>query len=278
MYLDTKHIDRYLNKEIQMIPNDKINGRAIRVNKQTLKIHGHKKYAEVVFLGDVHYGSPQCDKERFLKMVKYCFEHNIYVLLMGDLIELATRHSVGSGVYEQEFAGQSQYEQMVEWLKPLAKKGLILGTLQGNHEERCYKDSGVNVSKAMARELGVRYLGDACWNVFRVGSQSYTIYSLHGRTGSKFDGTALLALERISASFFADLVAMGHAHKLITSSVVGQRVVNGSVQEFKKHLLITGGFLKYDGGYGQTLGLPPSKLGAPKVKFFSDKHDLLVSW
>ena len=258
--------------------NDKLVGRPIRVNNQTLRNHPHKDYAEVVFLGDVHYGSPQFDQTRFLAMVNYCYKHNIYVFLMGDLLETATRNSVGAGVYEQTSIPQSQHEQMVEWLYPLAKKGLILGALTGNHEERIYKDSGVNITKAMCRELGIRYLGDACWSVFKVGKQTYSLYTLHGRTGSRFDGTALLTLERISTPFFADLVAMGHVHKCINSIVVMQKVINGQVVEHKKHLLITGAYLKYDGGYGQTLGLPISKLGSPKVKFFSSRHDILVSW
>ena len=197
---------------------------------------------------------------------------------MGDLIEMSTRESVGSGVYEQESIGQSQYEQMIEWLKPLADKKLILGSHNGNHEDRVYKATGINLAKMIARELDVRYLGDACWNTFKVGSQSYSIYSLHGRTGSRFDGTALLALERIAVSFFADLVVMGHTHKLVSSTVLTQRIENGLVKEHKKTLLITGSYLKYDGGYGQTLGLPISKLGSPKVKFFSNRKDILVSW
>jgi len=260
-----------------MKPNDKIVGRPIRLNTKVLATKRGKDYAEVVFLGDCHYGSPQFDQPRFLSMVEYCLKNSLYVFLMGDLIELATRHSVGAGVYEQEFPGQTQYEQMVEWLQPLAKKKLILGLLNGNHEARAYNESGINVSKAMARELSVSYLGDACWNLFRVGSQSYAIYSLHGRTGSKFDGTALLALERLAAPFHADLVVMGHAHKCISSSVLMQKLHNGSVVEHKKHLLITGSYLKY-GGYAQTFGLPPSKLGSPKVKFMSSRHDISVSW
>jgi len=167
---------------------------------------------------------------------------------------------------------------MVKWLKPLADRGLLIGAHIGNHEERIYKETGFNVTKAMCRELNIKYLGDACWTRLRVGKETYILYTLHGRTGSRFDGTALLALERISTSFFADLVACGHVHKLITSSVIIQRVVNGAVREFKKYLLITGSYLKYDGGYAQTVGLPLSKLGSPKVKFHADKHDLFISW
>lgn len=258
--------------------NDGIVGRPIRLNHQVITPNRREDFAEVIFLGDLHFGSPQFDKPRFLRMLDYCVKNNIYVLLMGDLIELATRYSVGAGVYEQTAIGTDQHEQMVEWLTPLAEKKLILGSHQGNHEERAYKEIGVNLSKALCRELKVKYLGDACWNKFSVGDQSYHIYSLHGRSGSRFDGTALLALERISTSFFADLVVMGHAHKCINSTVLMQKVEGRQVVEHKKHLLITGSYVKYDGGYAQVVGLPISKLGSPKVKFFTKRHDLLISW
>jgi len=257
---------------------DTIVGRPIRCNRQRLEIKKGKDYTEVLFLGDVHLGSPQCDKVRFQNMLDYAKTNRLYVFLMGDLLEIGTRTSIGAGVYEQEFIGQSQYEQMCDWLKPLADRKLILGLLNGNHEERVYQATGMNTSKALARELHVPYLGDACWNNFSVGKQMYSIYSLHGRTGARFDGTALLAVERISTSFAADLVCMGHCHKAISSNVIIQRTVNGVVKEFKKFLLITGSFVKYDGGYAQVVGLPISKLGAPKVKFFANRHDLSISW
>jgi len=257
---------------------DVIIGRPIRLNKQVLTPKKGEDYAEVVFIGDIHLGSPQCDVPRFKSMLDYCLKHEIYIFLMGDLIEMATRDSVGSAVYEQEYPGQSQYEKMIDFLRPLADKKLILGLHTGNHEERVYKSTGVDIGKLFARELKVKYLADACWSRFKVGNQNYSIYSLHGRSGSRFDGTALLALERISTSFFSDLICMGHAHKLISSTVIIQKIENNLVKEHKKTLLITGSYLKYDGGYGQTLGLPISKLGSPKVKFFTNHKDILVSW
>ena len=253
-------------------------GRQIRLNKVALKRQRGKPYAELLFVGDAHYGSPQFDEPRFLAMLKYCLTNRIHVLLMGDLMETATRSSVGAGVYEQEDPTQDQYNQMCDWLQPLADAGLLVGAHLGNHEFRIYQESGFNVTKAMCKQLKIRYLGDACWTEIRVGKQTYSLYSLHGRTGARFDGTALLALERISTSFMCDLCAMGHAHKLIQSSVLIQRTVHGLVREFKKYLLITGSFLKYDGGYAQTVGLPMGKLGSPKVKFYGNRHDLFISW
>ena len=257
--------------------NDKIVGRPIKCNKQRLQPKKGKNYAEVLFIGDTHLGSPQFDQQKFLNMLDYAKTHSIYVFLMGDLLETATRYSVGAGVYEQTSNTQSQFEKMVEWLKPLSSKKLILGTHRGNHEERVYKESGVDIAKALARELSVPYLGDACWSRFQVGKQSYSIYSLHGRSGARFEGTCLLALERLAVSFAADLVAQGHSHKAISSNILYQKTVNGVVKEFKKFLLITGSYLSY-GGYAQTYGLPISKLGSPKCKFFSDRHDLSISW
>lgn len=192
-----------------MKPNDKLIGRPIKLNTQTLNPKEGENYAEVMFIGDCHVGSPQFDQPRLLAMLDYCLKNRLYVLGMGDYIELATRYSVGAGVYEQEYPGQTQYEKFVEWLKPLAEQKLILGLLQGNHSERIYKETGINIVKAMCRELEVPYLGDACWNLFRVGKQSYSIYSLHGRSGARFEGTALLALERLAAPFHGDMVVMG---------------------------------------------------------------------
>ena len=79
--------------------NDKLVGRPIRLNRCTLVPKRKKEYAEVVFIGDAHLGSPQFDKPRFLKMLDYCLQNRIYVFLMGDMIEIATRDSVGDGVF-----------------------------------------------------------------------------------------------------------------------------------------------------------------------------------
>ena len=256
--------------------NDKLLGRPLRLNQRKLE-NRKANYAELIVISDVHLGSPQCDIPRFQKMLAYCLEKKVYVLLCGDLMEIATRDSVGSGVYEQESIAETQYEQMLGYLTPLAKAGLIVGTHLGNHCHRIFKATGVNIMKALARELSIPYLGDACWSVFTVGKQHYTIRSFHGTSGARFEGTCLLALERIAASFSCDAVICGHSHKCLNSSVVVQYVSNGQVKEQKKFLIIAGSFLKY-GGYAEAAGMPISKLGSPKLKLMSDCHDIHVSW
>lgn len=246
---------------------DSIRGRPIRLNQHIL-FSNRRNHAEIMWIGDVHFGSPQCDVPRFLANLKYCEEHNVYVMLMGDLIDVGTRNSVGSAVYEQEMPAGMQHEQVVEWLKPLAAKSLILGSHRGNHEERVFKDTGYDISKALARELRVPFLGDACWSRFKVGNQAYNVYSLHGRTAARFDGTALLSVERISSSFFCDAIVHGHAHKAINSIVMMQMVLDRQVVEHKKHIIVSGSYLKYDRGKplprNQAICWKPLRASIPK--------------
>jgi UDP-2,3-diacylglucosamine pyrophosphatase LpxH len=111
--------------------NDHLIGRPLRLNKQRLDPR-KANYAELIVISDVHLGSPQCDKPRFERMLAYCLQKKVYVLLLGDMLETATRDSVGSGVYEQESIAEKQYEQMLRYLEPLAKAKLILGLHVGN--------------------------------------------------------------------------------------------------------------------------------------------------
>ncbi len=117
-------------------------------------------------------------------MLSYCHDNGIYVLGMGDYLEAGLRDSVGDSVYLQELNPQDQMEDVIALFEPIAKAGLLLGLHIGNHEARILKNTSVNLVKIMAKQLAVPYLGDACWSIFYVGSQSYTAYTLHGSTGS----------------------------------------------------------------------------------------------
>ncbi len=251
-----------------------------RLNKQRLKVKDHgKEYAEVVFFGDTHWGSPQCDRDRARRMIQHCIDKNIYVLLMGDLIEFATRGSVGAGVYEQIMNPHQQFDEVMEMLTPLADKKLILGLLRGNHELRGYKESGIDIARIMATELDCRYLMDACWNLWYVGKQSYSIYSLHGATGSRYIYTKLNCAIKIAHNFASEILVMGHVHENAYTSTISQ-VLNKhtkTIEEMKHFVVLTGHYLNYDKSYAQRLGMGQGKLGSPKIKFFANKHDIHIS-
>jgi hypothetical protein len=56
-----------------------------------------------------------------------------------------------------------------------------------------FKATGINVTKNICGFLNVPYLFMARWNLFKVGSQNYRVYAMHGVTGSKFAHTKLKA-------------------------------------------------------------------------------------
>ena len=260
--------------------NDRIVGRPIRVNKQTLKTLPGKPYAEVLLFGDLHYGHKGCEIERMTAMRDYCIERNIYVLGMGDFCEAGLKSSIGDSMYSQDFNPQEQLDYMITFFEPLAKKKLLLGMLSGNHEGRILKDTGIDITKIICRTLNVPFLGYACWNVFRVGKEKYSIYAMHGSSGSKYVYTKLKAIIDISHSFDADLIVSGHVHELSDTSQLVQYIDwrSGTVKERKKFLVLTGSYVQYDDSYAQERGYPIAKKGSPKVKLFKNKKDIHISY
>jgi len=254
------------------------NRKPIRLNRVYLEPN-NKEYTELALIGDIHFGHPGCDIEKVKEDIQYCVDNHIYVIGMGDYLEVGLRNSVGDSVYMQEFNPQEQMEFIVEILQPLADAGLLIGLHIGNHEGRILKETSVNIVSWMARALKVKYLGYACWSLLYVGNQSYTLYSLHGSTGSKHVYTKLKALVDISHSFDADITAMGHVHELAEEAILIQKIDKSRkiVIELKKYLVLTGSYLRYDDSYAQEKGYPMCKLGSPIIKLFNENHDIHIS-
>lgn len=249
----------------------------MEINRQHLKSKYTKNYAEIVFLGDVHYGSTQCNVKKFKEMIEYCLKNNLYVFCMGDMIEASSRHSIGDGVYEQ-IKPQQQIEDIIEFLKPLANKKLILGYHSGNHENRMKKELGIDISKLICKELKIPYLGYAGWSLFYIGKQSYSLYSFHGTSSAILKHTKLKSILDISKYFEADIVACGHLHDIIIDSVEYQKINKKRkiVDIRKAFMVVTGHYFNY-GGYAKEKGYPPTKIGSPKIKLFSNKFDIHIS-
>lgn len=253
-------------------------GRTVKLNRHTLKPRKNN-HADIILFGDLHAGHPTCLWDKAQAMLDYCLEKKLYILLMGDLLECGITGSVGDSIYTQSLNPQAQMESVIEILKPLADKGLILGLHAGNHEHRIFKTTGINVAKNIAGWLDVPFLHAACWNLFKVGNQNYTLYSLHGATGSRFIYTKLKAATDISHYFSADIIAHAHIHDIGSVSFERQYIDmrNKQVAYRKQYVVLTGHYLGYSLSYAQEKGLPPSKVGSPRIQLYSDRWDVHVS-
>ena len=258
---------------------DRIRGRPIKLNKQKLECKKGKDYAELIFFSDLHWGHPQCQEEKAKAMLDYALKNKIYVFFLGDMIECGLTGSIGDSVYMQKLNPQKQMEDVVDLLQPLADKGLIIGYLQGNHEQRITNSTSIDIAKIMAKQLNVPYLGYAGWSVLSVGGMRYSLYTTHGSGGSQFIYTKLSKVINLSNWITADIVAFAHVHSIASEVITRQsynRTLN-KIEEIKQYVCLTGSYIAWNDTYAEAKGYPPTQLGSPKAKLFSNKKDVHFS-
>lgn len=258
---------------------DKIVGRPIRLNRQELKVKEGKDYAELLFISDIHYGYPTANIEKAKAMMDYALENKIYVLLGGDLLEAGLTSSIGDSVYHQKLNPQSQMEEMIEILAPLAKAKLIIGIHRGNHENRIMKNTSIDITKIMAKMLDIPYLSYSCWSLLIVGKQKYSMYSTHGCSASVQEHTKLNAVVKLAKMISADIVSYSHTHGLASDIIIKQYFdrTKNKIVESKQYVCLTGAYMEWDTSYAQEKNYSISKIGSPKAKLFSEKKDVHFS-
>ena len=240
----------------------------------------HKTDADRLYVlptGDWHWGHPNCQKEKIIGYLDWAVENDALILLMGDLIENSTRASVGAGVYEQIQNPDDQIAEVLDLLEPY--RGSILGLLTGNHEERSFKDSGLDPTRTMARVLRLPYLRYGAFVRLYVQGTGYTIYATHGSSGSATSSGKLNAVKRLSTIADADVYLMGHMHELLLDTTI-RKYVNlrtKTIQDRRQHFVVTGGFLTYEDSYSEMKCYSPSKIGSPRLRFSGEEHDVHVS-
>ena len=192
------------------------------------------------------------------------------------LLESSSRYSIGAGVYEQSDP-DSQLFQMVEMLE--LYKDLIIGSHQGNHEQRIYNACGINVTKVMCKMLGIRYLGYAMNHILHVGSQRYVVFSTHGSSGATLRHTKIKKVLDISAWNKSDLYLYGHVHTLdMKSDEYREYDARNKVMVTKKrYFVLTGSFLKYDDSYAEQKNYQPERIGVANIHLNGERHDMHVS-
>ena len=161
-------------------------------------------------IADVHLGAKEADVrgfEKFLKRIES--ETDSYIVLVGDLINNATRNSVSS-VYDETLPPSAQCDLVVELLEPV--KDRILGVVSGNHELRSVKDTDLDPTRFICERLGIGDLHRQNFAFLRISlekgnvSDSYAIYMTHGKSAAKQKKFAQSAIEGV------DAIITGHVH------------------------------------------------------------------
>jgi predicted phosphodiesterase len=232
---------------------------------------------KILLLGDVHRGSQQFNEKEFLETVEFIRKNdNYYAILMGDLIDNATRNSK-SNCYLAVESPQASVEWVINKLKPIADR--ILAVTTGNHEERSEKEVGMDISWWIAKCLGIeeRYSQGPFILFVSMGKNQnrtgmYHTFSLYGIHGDGMGTTLQGAVRKLQLMgdvvVNADVYIIGHSHKpLIMPS---PRIVIDTKN--KKHniidpLFVNGqSFLNFEGSYGEKKGYLPTSQRKPIIK------------
>ena len=91
----------------------------------------------IIPIADVHLGARECMEQEFIKFIDSIKDKpNVYVCLLGDLIDNGTRNGV-TNVFRATMPPSQQKREMAKILEPIRNK--ILFCIDGNHEARSGK-------------------------------------------------------------------------------------------------------------------------------------------
>lgn len=242
-------------------------------------------------LGDLHRGDRHLTKRGLGKLIGYMDwvmeRKNAYLFLMGDILNVASRHSKTNPF--ESLSGDDEYEKTVRLFEPY--KSRIIGAITGNHEQRMYRDYGFNPLQPFCQELDIPFCQYSAVLKIRVGqrreqkrknqfNQVYWGFAHHGIGGGGTLGAALNRKVKLQEVVHGmDFYMAGHDHQL----VVGSRNVllpkRDQIVHQRVQYIDTGSFLDWEGSYAEETAMPIGKLGAPRLRFDGGRrsHDLHVS-
>lgn len=244
----------------------------------------------LIIVSDLHYGNPYCSIKHFARTLQYINDNeNCYCLLNGDLCESSIRTSKGD-IYTQVGTPQKQRDWVIEQLLPIKDK--ILATTTGNHENRIYTETGVDISQDIAQALGVPYRADGMLFKLSFGDGNnrhqgkpfvFWIYITHGYGGARTKSAKAVKAERISSWVTADVICMSHDHvvnvapniKLVPDNrgmLDSNGFLTGKVSSKREMLIKTNAFVKF-GGYAEMGGFAPSDLATPIIHLLTPQSE-----
>lgn len=237
----------------------------MKIPEFEIKTSGNE--AKIWFASDIHYGHESHDFDIFKKYLDKANKEKWHIVLGGDLVETAIPIHLQQTMFSQNVDVTSQFEDIYELFRPLKDK--IIVSVAGNHEDRIYRYTGFDASKALADKLGALYMPVGGYVNIKFGKQIYTLAVFHGSGGSS--DPRKQCQRAMSVFGDADIVAIGHNHMIYAEKFLQYKVTDGVRRTQCTLALRTGSFLKY-ATYAQIGFMPLSRVGSPVVTIYKNEH------
>ena len=183
---------------------------------------------KVILASDFHIGASTVSVDEILA-VKKKYWLGKPIILLGDLIDCGLNRGM-------QFDNNLNPDKQIEEVKKVLKGLDVRTALIGNHEQRFFKEAGINIYKVLGYPQVHELTIDSC-----------SFYVSHGKSAAR---NPLTEFTKFFEFVDADIIAMGHNHRLLAVNMVrgGRRVV----------LCRTGSFIGHatyaiENGYADTI-------------------------
>ena len=247
------------------------------------------KQLRIEAFADVHIGDKECDMKLLHERIRAVQDDdNCYCILNGDLIDNATKSSIGD-IYSNTLTPMEQMKACMGLFEPIKDK--ILSVAGGNHEARTYRLEGIDLTWFLVNEFKIesRWLGAGGVVFLKLGENinrhhtrkgekkaqiQYSIYHTHGRGGGRKAGAKAIRLEDMAAIVDCDIYIHSHSHfpMVLKKNYFRVNEMNKQVKEVEKLFVYTGAYLNY-GGYGQIQEYTPSSRSNPIILLDGTKKE-----
>ena len=250
---------------------------------QTIKVDLGKdwKFVNLYPIGDSHAGSAHFLKKELQKHIDVIKNDNhAQVILNGDLINNAIKTSV-SDIYEEKLNPEEAIDMLVDLFNPIKHK--IIGVVNGNHENRTSKITGINILKNMCYRLGIMDYYHPIANIIFLSfgenrgrenvRNTFSIYHTHGSGGGRTVGSKTNNVHRLAQVIHADVYIHSHTHTPLTfkEDYIVANCSNKGVKQVSRLFINTNAYEGF-GGYGEIMKLPPSNHDPVKVVLTADER------
>ena len=245
-----------------------------------VRVKTDRSVVPLVAVGDAHCGSRHYNEAGLKYVTKWIADNGAIWFGIGDLMECATKSSIGSGVYEQVMNPQKQINYLEDLLRPIA--GQCIGMIKGNHEERAYKTTGIDPMAIICNALSVPYLE---WELFGIisadrtsDSCAYSLYACHSYAANKNAGLALNWTEREMSYLGADIIMRAHSHDVGFDPTEGLEIdpCHFSVRKRRRYSVMTGHYLNRVNSYVAARGSRPKPMGTVALWLTMNKDSRTV--
>ncbi len=198
---------------------------------------------EIGFMGDIHYGHPGLSLTHLEEAIQQVIDRNQHIFLMGDLIE--GREPMHKYYIPGSPTLQEQKKWVINRFKPLADRGLILGVLNGNHENGIAGKSTLDPMEDICEALGVVNLKDMAFVRLTHEDYDYKMVLAHGGGGATTLTGTVNKINNFAREHCVDAVVWGHTHKLFhLPSPYMDYDRDGNQLSRKRKIVYAGTFLK----------------------------------